>query len=244
MPVLDPAPGFSLILLFFFFFVATASASEDSIGLSITRGSPPESGTSLYPTTQDTGRRLPVVTTAPPLNIPNHHPLYRSPPQHQALLSPHSQPHYLEDSGGPDAHTTLAGSISNSQFAGSQSTVPHDNAPAAFSTPEGDERAKTLDMQSTPVMHTSAPNPYTSTPYPATAAGLRHPERPTITPMAVTTVLEKDAEKPDHMAEREGKLSSTFADVEEETTTTTITTTTIITTMQSPGEKTLFCYRD
>uniref|UniRef100_UPI003AAC8A51 seizure protein 6-like n=1 Tax=Centroberyx gerrardi TaxID=166262 RepID=UPI003AAC8A51 len=218
------------------------SASEDSMGLSITPGSPPESGASLYPTSQDSGRRLPVVTTAPPPNIPNHHPLYRSPPQH-----PHGQPHYFEDSGGPDAHPTLSSSLSNPQFAKAQPVVPHEHLPA-FSTPpsrtqlEGDkassdEKAKHSDMQTTLVVHTLAPGPHSSTQNPATTKGWKQPERPTIVPSAVTTVVEKDVVKPDQPllnSGGEGTLSTSSADVEEETTTTTITTTTIITTMQSP----------
>ncbi|KAI4789033.1 hypothetical protein KUCAC02_035480, partial [Chaenocephalus aceratus] len=75
-----------------------ASASED--GRSITPGGTSESGASLYSTTQDTGRRLPVVTTSFPVNVPNHHPFYRNPPQH-------SQPKYFEDSRLSSSHSSF-----------------------------------------------------------------------------------------------------------------------------------------
>lgn len=46
------------------------------------------SGPSLRPTTQETGRRLPVATTAPPINVLNHHhPLHRNLGRHQDLYS-------------------------------------------------------------------------------------------------------------------------------------------------------------
>lgn len=74
------------------------AASEH--GLSITPADHQESGAGLHPTTQETGRRLPVATTAPPVNVLNHHPLYRDPGRHQALMGPHRQAGYFEDSGG------------------------------------------------------------------------------------------------------------------------------------------------
>lgn len=40
------------------------------------------------------------MTTAPPLNLPNHHTLYGSPPQPQSPVGSYSQLHYFQDSGG------------------------------------------------------------------------------------------------------------------------------------------------
>jgi len=53
-----------------------SSASVSDGGGSITQASPQESEARLFPTTQDSGRRPPVVTTASPVNVPNHHSLY------------------------------------------------------------------------------------------------------------------------------------------------------------------------
>ncbi|CAB1412746.1 unnamed protein product [Pleuronectes platessa] len=103
------------------------SASEDA--RSITPGGPPESRASLYSTTQDTDRRLPVVTTASPLNILNHHTLYRNPPQHQAPFGPHVQPNYFEDNRESSSHPSTRTSP----------TVP---SGTAYSTPHNaNERA-------------------------------------------------------------------------------------------------------
>lgn len=79
------------LLLLLIFVAAKASVSEDG---------PQESGASLFPSTQDPSRRAPVVTTAPPLNLPNHHTLYGSPPQPQSPVGSYSQLHYFQDSGG------------------------------------------------------------------------------------------------------------------------------------------------
>lgn len=135
-------------------FSAASGGSED--GLSITPGGHVESGASLYPTTQGTGRRLPVVTTAPPLNVPNHHPLYRNAPQHQALLSPHGQPYYFEDSGG---------SSSQPGFSTPPSRTPPDDGDKRAS----DESAESSNMHTTLVMHTLAATSHSNTPVQTTS---------------------------------------------------------------------------
>ncbi|KAM7399866.1 hypothetical protein PAMP_019107 [Pampus punctatissimus] len=189
--------------LFFF----RIPASED--GLSITPRGPAESGASLFPTTQDTGRRLPVVTTAQPLNIPNHHPLYRNAPQHQAPLSTHGQPYYFEDSGGSSSQPT---------FFTLPSRTPLD---------DGDERASDESAESSNMhMHTLAATSHSNTPIQTTSIVLKDPEHSAIIPSAATAAGEKDVVRPDQPGLKQHD--------EEETTTTTITTTTVITTMQSP----------
>ncbi|KAJ4935795.1 hypothetical protein JOQ06_017322 [Pogonophryne albipinna] len=124
------------------------SASED--GRSITPGGTSESGASLYSTTQDTGRRLPVVTTPFPVNVPNHHPFYRNPPQH-------SQPKYFEDSRLSSSH---------SSFPTLPSGAPPDN--------NGDKKASdefigSSYMQTTLVMHGLAVTHHSHNPVPVTS---------------------------------------------------------------------------
>ncbi|KAI3353932.1 hypothetical protein L3Q82_005132 [Scortum barcoo] len=201
-----------------------ASASED--GLSITPRGPPKNGASLCPTTQDTGRRLPVVSTAPPVNVPNHHPLYRNLPQHQAPLGPHGQPNYFEDSGGSSSHPS------------SQSTysTPHSTSQPTYSTPlsgapldnsgerASDENNEKSNMQTTLKMHALAATSHSDTPVPETSTA---PERAAIIPSAATSAREKDVARPDQLGLKQNVKHSSD---EEGTTTTTITTTT----MQSP----------
>ncbi|XP_034024867.1 seizure protein 6-like [Thalassophryne amazonica] len=115
-----------------------ASSSED--GQSVTPGVLPDSGARLYTATPDTGRRLPVVTTAPPFNIPYHHPPFHvNPPQHQALLSLQDQPHYFKDSEGsstqfskaqPSSATTPSSvRVGNSDEMGTDEGVDSSNKP-------------------------------------------------------------------------------------------------------------------
>ncbi|XP_019116232.2 seizure protein 6 homolog isoform X1 [Larimichthys crocea] len=199
---------------------AEASASED--GLSITPGGPPESGASLYSTTQDTGRRLPVVTTASPVNVPNHHPLYSNPPQHRPLFGPHSQPNYFEDSGGSSPHPS-----SQPTFSTSPNGTPLGNGDKRAS----DESTESSNMQTTLVMHTLAATSHPDTPGPVSSAVLKDLEHAAIIPSAVPAAREEDEGRPDQLGPKQDVRP---AGDEEETTTTTITTTTIITTMQSP----------
>ncbi|XP_071328063.1 seizure protein 6 homolog [Trachinotus anak] len=194
---------------------AKASASRDV--LSITPGAPPENGASLYSTTQDTERRLPAITTAPPLNVPNHHPLYRNPPQRRAPLGPHGQPNYFEDSGGSSSHPTF-------------STTPSGTPPGNADKRASDESAEGSNMQITLVMHPQAATSPSNTPVPATRAVSKDPEHASTVPSA-TAVRGKDEAR---SGQPGLKQSVRPGSDEEETTTTTITTTTVITTMQSP----------
>ncbi|XP_032382948.1 seizure protein 6 [Etheostoma spectabile] len=186
-----------------------ASASEDV--LSLTPGGPAESGARLYPTTQDTGRRPPVVTTAPPVNVPNHHPLYRNPRQR-----PHGQPNYFEHSG-----------LSSSQpnFPPLLSGTPLDPDEKRAS----DENAGSANMQTTLVKHASAATSYSITPATVTSVGLIDPEDAATVPSAAAAAAaaaarEGDVERPGQPGlEQNGEETTT-------TTTTTITTTITITT--------------
>ncbi|XP_051814110.1 seizure protein 6 [Acanthochromis polyacanthus] len=148
-----------------------ASASEDST--SITSGGPPESGANLYPTTQNTGRMLPTITTAPPINVPNHHPLYRNPPQHQAPLGPHGQSHYFEDSGG-------------STFSKMPSGTPLDkNNKISL-----DKSAESSNMQATHTMHALTTAFHSDTHVPVSSTVLKDPEHSTIIPATATFARE------------------------------------------------------
>ncbi|XP_068568738.1 seizure protein 6 homolog [Cebidichthys violaceus] len=145
--------------------VAKASVSED--GGSITQGSPPESEARLYPTTQDTGRRLLVVTTVPPVNVPNHHPLYRNP-----LQRPQGQPNYFEDSRLTSSQRTF-------------STLP---------SGVSDESAEISNVQTTLVMHALAATSLSNTPVPVTSVAA---ERAASIPSAAgTAAKEKDVVRP------------------------------------------------
>lgn len=93
-------------------FISAASVSEDV--QSITMGGSSKDKASLYSTTQDTERRAPAVTTAPPLPIINHHPLYRNPPYYTPSLGLNGQPSY-EDSGG-STHPTSATVLSRTSL--------------------------------------------------------------------------------------------------------------------------------
>ncbi|XP_048120368.1 seizure protein 6 homolog isoform X3 [Alosa alosa] len=87
-----------------------------------------EGGHSTYPTTQDTDRDGPLVTTAPPFNVLNHHPPYKG------FLAPESyhtddlrgHPQFFEDSGG----ATVPGSGHHLVQEPSTQLVPHEDAPA------------------------------------------------------------------------------------------------------------------
>ncbi|CAB1349149.1 unnamed protein product [Coregonus sp. 'balchen'] len=100
----------------------SGSYSED--GMSATqRGQSVSGSPSPYPTTRDTDRGIPLVTTAPPLNVPNHHPLYKGFLLQESLQG---QGHFFKDSGGVDTHPTMP--PSGPHFArdpSSPHTVPH-----------------------------------------------------------------------------------------------------------------------
>lgn len=186
-----------------------SAASEDD--LSITPGGPPESGASLYPTTQDMGRRLPIVTTAPPVNVPNHHPLYRNPP-HQVPIGPRAQPNYFEDSKLPSSHPTFSTLASQTLLGNSGERASHDSAESS-------------NMQTTLGMNTSAATSQSNTPAPVTSVVLQ-PEPAATIPSAATAAREEDVVRPN----RPGLKHNVRLGSDEET------TTTIITTMQSPGK--------
>lgn len=69
-------------------FLSPPSPTASKPDFSMTPADHQGSGLSLRPTTQETGRRVPVATTAPPINVLNHHhPLHRDPGRHQDLYS-------------------------------------------------------------------------------------------------------------------------------------------------------------
>uniref|UniRef100_A0A3B3R744 Seizure related 6 homolog n=1 Tax=Paramormyrops kingsleyae TaxID=1676925 RepID=A0A3B3R744_9TELE len=73
-----------------------------------------ERGRGLVPTTHDTDREVHVVTTAPPINIPNHHPLLKEYLLPEALLTKdfRGQKHFFEDDGGSERDSTKPSSSS------------------------------------------------------------------------------------------------------------------------------------
>lgn len=104
------------------------------------------SGPSLRPTTQETGRRLPIATTAPPINVLNHHhPLHRDPGRHQALYS-----------RGPESQSGSSPTSSSLQDASDQRAA---------------DSRRTLVVQPPPAKFTSTPtNTPPEVPHPATVA--------------------------------------------------------------------------
>ncbi|XP_054456055.1 seizure protein 6 homolog [Anoplopoma fimbria] len=144
--------------------VAKASVSED--GRSITQGSSPEREARLYPTTQDTGRRLLVVTTGAPVNVPNHHPVYRHPSQR-----PQGQPNYFEDSMLSSSQRTFSTLLSGAS----------------------DGSAEISNAQTTLVMHAVAATSHSNSPVPVSSVA---PEHAASIPSATTAAKAKDIVRP------------------------------------------------
>ncbi|XP_059930836.1 seizure protein 6 homolog isoform X2 [Gadus macrocephalus] len=113
---------------------AHASAAKDRPGLSMTPGSPLLRAASVAPTTKDTSRRLPMVTTAPPLNIPHQHSPYHNPSSQQPPLGPWARPHYGEGGRGVgDRRSPLP--FSTGQFSGARHMAVHGSVPRFPVTP-------------------------------------------------------------------------------------------------------------
>lgn len=141
-----------------FCFVA---ASEH--GLPITPADHQESGAGLHPTTQETGRRFPVATTAPPVDVLNHHPLYRDPGRHR-------QTGYFEDSGG-----------SNTQYSSKPTFSPSRDSSAQRASGKSTESP---NIQTTVAVQPSAATSKANTPVLTTTAVLKIPQRTTFAPSA------------------------------------------------------------
>ena len=196
------------------------SRSED--GIPFTQSGQPQRGARPYPTTQDTERNHQLLTTAPPLNVPNHHPLFDGflvhQPQPAQTIS--ERQHDFEDSGGaghdptmsalntpiteyPPTHDTpsLSNVATTAVTTASTATKQVENpgvengvlSDGKKTGPVGGDG--TLDIL-TQVMHTSAPPPRTFTPNFATPIASQQLDIPTTTtpaPSAMTTPSEKDA---------------------------------------------------
>ncbi|XP_069022613.1 seizure protein 6 [Embiotoca jacksoni] len=159
--------------------VVTDTDTKASVdGPSIT----PESRANLHSTTQEMGRRLPVVTTVPPVNVPDHHAVYRTPPQHRAPLGPHGQPSYFEDSGGSSPQPT--------------SSTP----PSGAALDNKDERAESANMKTSLTVHTLA----------ASSRVLKDPQLPTIIPSAATAARAEDARPGSDKEETETTTTTTM----------------------------------
>lgn len=208
----------------------------------------------VFHSTQDTGRELPLVTTAPPFTDLNHHhqfktfsqpdPRYQSQEQIKdsrevdhhlfkalsAQLVPHEDEEPFSDvaTGALSVHAAklTAGSLERSGAAGE--TQRHSS-----------EQLSTESL-TTRIMPTSAPPLCHSVP----KEQLGHPHAATTqeTKGVMTLVMREEDEK---LKRHEGPTTdanavtlSVSGDQDDETTTTTIFTTTIITTIQTPGNTT------
>ncbi|XP_036392253.1 seizure protein 6 homolog [Megalops cyprinoides] len=111
-----------------------------------------DGGRSPYPTTYDMEREIPLVTTVPPLNVHNHHSLFKGFPFHEAppISSLQGQEQIFEDGRGVDRHSTAP--AENRHPAGHPLTrlVPHKDVPA-FS----DLAVTTATKAATPPMATT-----------------------------------------------------------------------------------------
>ncbi|XP_038817053.1 seizure protein 6 homolog isoform X1 [Salvelinus namaycush] len=176
---------------------------------------------------------------------------------------PPSGPHYARDPSSTHtvphkdalvfsgvASTTTAVATAMSPLATKGSVAPEGrvsvNQRVALTNGRGGrtEEADAMDTLTTPVMHTSAPSPRSNTPNMAAPMGDMYSEVPTastMTPPALTTLVEQDAGKSEehnmsHASDGiEIGTSAVSGAVDEETTSTTITTTTNITTMHHPA---------
>lgn len=98
---------------------SSSSLTASEPDFSMTPADHQGSGPSLRPTTQEMGRRVPVATTAPPINVLNHHhPLHRDPDRHQDLYSRGSE----AQSGSSPTSSSLR-DVSGQRAAGSWGTV-------------------------------------------------------------------------------------------------------------------------
>lgn len=109
------------------------SASD---GPSVSLGNLPDSPAGLYPTTTQDTVRSPVATTAPPVNLLNHHSAYRRP--RQGPFSP-QHPNEPGDGGGPSSWSGFKPTIS-ALLAGYGTTPPGESSSTA--TPEQNHRRK------------------------------------------------------------------------------------------------------
>lgn len=138
--------GYLLFLLVLVAAVTDVGAKASEPDFSMTPADHQGSGPSLRPTTQETGRRLPIATTAPPINVLNHHhPLHRDPGRHQALYS-----------RGPEAQSGSSPTSSSLQDGSDQRAA---------------DSRRTLVVQPPPAKFTSTPtNTPPEVPHPATVA--------------------------------------------------------------------------
>lgn len=89
----------------------------------------------MYPdrdtSTMDTESEVHAVTTVPPVNIPNHQPVFRGMLLHEHLLTRDFQgdQHFFSRDGSVAAYSTVPGSVSDPGDPVTQ-LVPHEDAPA------------------------------------------------------------------------------------------------------------------
>ncbi|CAB1316212.1 unnamed protein product, partial [Coregonus sp. 'balchen'] len=92
-----------------------------------------DSGAFTHSSTQDTESEIHHFTTASPMNVPNHRPVFRGLALHELLLAKDFQgdQRFFTDHGDVAGHPTMPSSVSAFE-AGDASTrlVPHEDAPA------------------------------------------------------------------------------------------------------------------
>lgn len=111
-----------------------------------------------------------MATTAPPVNVLNHHPLYRNPGRHQALMGPHRQAGYFEDSGGSNTRSSSQPTFSPSRD-------------SSYQRASG-KSTESSNVQTTLVLQPSAATSNANAPVSTTTAVLKVPQRTTFTPSA------------------------------------------------------------
>ncbi|KAL4647199.1 hypothetical protein GN956_G7842 [Arapaima gigas] len=118
-----------------------------------------EEGHSPAPTTRDTDREIPAVTTAPPFNIPNHHSVYKGFLLPDALLTRdfRGQRQFFEEGGATDRHPEMLASSSHFVEQPPTRMVPHEDAPAFSDVADTVATTANIPIWSTAMTTTTAP---------------------------------------------------------------------------------------
>lgn len=211
----------------------------------------------VFHRTPDTGRELPLVTTAPPFTDLNHHFQFKTISQPDTRYQGQKQ---FKESGDVDHHLFKA---LLAQGAPHENAVPFSNvATGPFSVHAAKLTAGSLEQNgaagetqrqsseelsteslTTIIMPTSAPPPCHTVP--EEQLGRLHAATKQETEAVTTLVMTEEVETLKTRERHKGSATDASAvtlsvsgDQDDETTTTTIFTTTIITTIQTPGNTT------
>lgn len=195
----------------------------------------------VFQGTPDTGRELPLVTTAPPFTDLNHHLRFKT--ISQPDLSYQSQEQF-KDSKKIDHHLLKALSAQLvphedlSVHAAKLTTGTLKHSGVAWETQRPSSEKLSTESLTTSIVPTSAPPPCHTVP----EEQLGHPYPATTRETdGVTTMVMREEEISKTKERHKGSstdASAVYGDQDDETTTTTIFTTTIITTIQTSGNTT------